>query len=258
MGHERHCGCGFELLLDVTVPPMGGELVEVPNVVSQVVEQNVDIPVHGGMEYISPEPAAFQLPEPAVEYLAPGDSSVPIATASRGVHLTRTSWFSFACSSGGVYCTRAGCVSFSSASCGAPLTCASCPSLCEMVTRCCSGSRRSVGRGSRSYVRRTRPLRSAFEAHCRRFGLQESQVRFSCDGLLSSDHSPGQLGLEDGDVTEAEEVFEEDEEQEEEEDEGTDEIDGDRSSLVSRVLTHLVLCSPRCRQACLIGEVCTV
>ena len=102
----------------------------------------------------------------------------------------------------------------------------------------------------RVYARRTRPLRSAFEAHCRRFGLQESQVRFSCDVLLSSDHSPGQLGLEDGDVTEAEEVYEEDEEQEEEEDEGMDEIDGDRSSLVLRVLIHLVLCSPRCRQAC--------
>ena len=70
--------------------------------------------------------------------------------------------------------------------------------------------RKSTERRPRLRVdaRRTRPLRSAFEAHCRRFGLQESQVRFSCDGLLSPDHSPGQLGLEDGDVTEAEEVYE--------------------------------------------------
>ena len=62
VGHERHCGCGFELLLDVTVPPTGGELVEVPNVVSQLVEQNVDMPVHGGMEYISLAPAVFRSP----------------------------------------------------------------------------------------------------------------------------------------------------------------------------------------------------
>ena len=75
---------------------------------------------------------------------------------------------------------------------------------------------------------RTRPLHSAFLAYCRRFGLQDSQVHFSCDGLLSPDHSPDQLGLKDGGVVEAEEVYEEDEEQEEE-DEGMDEIDGDRS-----------------------------
>ena len=45
------CGrhCDKRLVLDVTVPPLGGGLVEVPNVVSQVVEQNVDIPVLGGM-----------------------------------------------------------------------------------------------------------------------------------------------------------------------------------------------------------------
>ena len=42
-GEERHCGSGFELLLSVTVPQMGRELVEVPNLVSQVVEQNVDM-----------------------------------------------------------------------------------------------------------------------------------------------------------------------------------------------------------------------
>ena len=34
MGYERHCGSGFELVLDVTVPQLGRELVEVPNVVS--------------------------------------------------------------------------------------------------------------------------------------------------------------------------------------------------------------------------------
>ena len=77
MVHERHSGCGFELLLDVTAPPTGGELVEVPNVLSQVVEQNVDIPVHGGIEHISPLPAAFRLPELAVEYLAPATAVFP-------------------------------------------------------------------------------------------------------------------------------------------------------------------------------------
>ena len=40
-GCERHCGSGFELVLEVTVPQLGRELVEVPNVVSQVIEQNV-------------------------------------------------------------------------------------------------------------------------------------------------------------------------------------------------------------------------
>ena len=46
----------------------------------------------------------------------------------------------------------------------------------------------------------SQPLRYVFQAHCRRLGLQESQVRFSCDGLLSADHSPDQFGLVDGDV----------------------------------------------------------
>ena len=80
----------------------------------------------------------------------------------------------------------------------------------------------------RVHARRTRPLHSAFKAYCRRFGLQESQVRFSSDGLLSPDHSPDQLGLEDGDVIEAEEVYEEDEE-EEDDDDDYDEIDGTES-----------------------------
>ena len=48
------------------------------------------------------------------------------------------------------------------------------------------------------HARMTRPLHFAFKAYCRRFGLQESQVRFSCDGLLSPDHSPDQLGLRGG------------------------------------------------------------
>ena len=86
---ERHCGSGFELVLDVTVPQMGGELVVVPNVVSQVVEQNVYIPVHGGsapvvesishappvfslvVEYISPASAVLPAPSPVEEYIAP-------------------------------------------------------------------------------------------------------------------------------------------------------------------------------------------
>ena len=71
----------------------------------------------------------------------------------------------------------------------------------------------------RVHARRTRPLRFAFKAYCRRFGLQESQVRFYCDGLLSPEHSPGLYGLEDGDVIEAEEVFAEDEEEDDDDDE---------------------------------------
>ena len=351
MGHERHSGCGFELLLDVTAPPMGGELVEVPNVMSQVVEQNVDIPVHGGMEYISPEPAVFPSPAPVVEYLAPATAVSPplapvvecIAPASVGyaapapvvdyiapvpaVHAALAPVIEYITPAPARYAAPTPIEErISPAPAGfllpvpvveyiAPVPVVSpspapvvdlitpvldvfhtpapveeysspvpavfhAPVLLEEflspepavsrspapVVEHLSPAPAVLPRGDdvtllfrkstecrprlRVYARRTRPLRSAFEAHCRRFGLQESQVRFSCDVLLSPDHSPGQLGLEDGDVIEAEEVYEEDEEQEEEEDEGTDEIDGDRSLLVSRVRAHLVLCSPRCRQAC--------
>ena len=41
-GYERHCGSGFELVLDVTVPPLGLELVEAPTIL--FVEQTVGIP----------------------------------------------------------------------------------------------------------------------------------------------------------------------------------------------------------------------
>ena len=61
-------------------------------------------------------------------------------------------------------------------------------------------------------ARRSKPLRSVFQAYCRRLGLQESQVRFFCGELLSPDVTPDQLGLEDDHVIEAEEVYEEDDE----------------------------------------------
>ena len=125
VGHERHCGCGFELLLDVTVPPTGGELVEVPNVVSQVVEQNVDIPVHGGMEYISPEPAVFRLPELAVEYLAPTPAVSRLASTSGGVHQTPTGIVSNTSAFGGVFCTRDSGVPIASDCRGVHCACAS-------------------------------------------------------------------------------------------------------------------------------------
>ena len=90
MGYKRHCGSGFELVLDVTVPQLGRELVEVPNVVSPVVEQNVHIPVRGGgrskiprggvqglrpgqgptFQFFSPAPAVSQSPAPVVEYIS--------------------------------------------------------------------------------------------------------------------------------------------------------------------------------------------
>ena len=81
-------------------------------------------------------------------------------------------------------------------------------------------------------------------------GLQESQVRFYCEGLLSPDHSPDLLGVEDGDVIEAEEVFEEDEE-EEEDDDDHDEFDGTESRFPDGFLP-MRLCrwfpSGNCRQ----------
>ena len=93
----------------------------------------------------------------------------------------------------------------------------------------------------------SQPLRYVFQAYCRRLGLQESQVRSSCDGLLSPDQSPDQLGLVDGDVLAAEEVFEENEE----EDEDLDEIDGIRSRFPAGFLP-MRMCrwypSGNCRQ----------
>ena len=97
------------------------------------------------------------------------------------------------------------------------------------------------------------PLRFVFRAYCRRLGLQESQVRFYYDGLLSPDHSPDLLGLEDGDVIDvivAEEVFEE-EEKEEEDDDDHDEFDGTESRFPDGFLP-MRLCrwfpSGNCRQ----------
>ena len=111
LGYKRHCGSGFELVLDVTVPQMGRELVEVPNVVSPVVEQNVHIPVRGGgrskiprggvqglrpgqgppapavshppapvVEYISHAPAVFPASAPVIEHFSPAPAVFP-ATA---------------------------------------------------------------------------------------------------------------------------------------------------------------------------------
>ena len=95
-------GVGFELVLDPVVPQLARELVDVPDVVSQVVEQNVYIPVRGGgggrpkitlgfggglqglrpgqgstlhasapmVEYFSPALAASQSPAPVMEFLS--------------------------------------------------------------------------------------------------------------------------------------------------------------------------------------------
>ena len=114
-----------------------------------------------------------------------------------------------------------------------------------------------MGTDSMRYrVSPTQPLRFVFRAYCRRLGLQESQVRFYCEGLLSADHSPDLLGLEDGDVIEAEEVFEEDEE--EEDDDDHDEFDGTESRFPDGFLP-MRLCrwfpSGNCRQC---GGACSL
>ena len=117
MGYERHCGSGFELVLDVTVPQLGGELVEVPNVVSQVVEQNVDIPVHGGMVHAKSLflalPAVSRSPTPVGVYC----SYASIGFIAGGVSCTRASGVLFTSASCGFFCTRASCVSSTNA-CG--------------------------------------------------------------------------------------------------------------------------------------------
>ena len=105
-GCERHCGSGFELVLEVTVPQFGRELVEVPNVVSQVNEQNVgsswwwavSLPVGGlqgsrpgqgsivhaipalAVEHVHPAPAVSRSSAPVVESIAPRASGVRIGS----------------------------------------------------------------------------------------------------------------------------------------------------------------------------------
>ena len=72
-------------------------------------------------------------------------------------------------------------------------------------------------------ARRSQPLRSAFEAVCRRLGLQASQVRFFMDGLLISPFdTPDRLELANGDLLVGQLVLEESEEEEEDEDEDED------------------------------------
>ena len=111
MGYKRHCGSGFELVLDVTVPQLGRELVEVPNVVPPVVEQNVHIPVRGGgrskiprggvqglrpgqgptFQFFSPAPAVSQSPAPVVEYISPTPAvSQPPASVEEYISHTPT------------------------------------------------------------------------------------------------------------------------------------------------------------------------
>ena len=90
------------------------------------------------------------------------------------------------------------------------------------------------GRRFRVSARRSRPLWSTFDAFCTRVGLQASQVRFffgELSGLsISPSDTPDQVGLVDGDLLVAQEVFEEDEEEEEEDDDDdNDEIDGTES-----------------------------
>ena len=147
MGYKRHCGSGFELVLDVTVPQLGRELVEVPNVVSPVVEQNVHIQPPAPVEeyishtpavfpatapvidYISPAPAVFPATPPVVEYFSPVPAVFPATAPAGGVFLTRAS------ASGGVFLTRASRVSSDSASGGVFLTRASRAS-CEFISGC--------------------------------------------------------------------------------------------------------------------------
>ena len=124
MGYKRHCGSGFELVFDVTVPQLGRELVEVPNVVSPVVEQNVHIPVRGG--------GHSKIPRGGVQGLRPGQGptfqffsragSVSTACASGGVHLTCAGSVSITYASCGIHLSRAGSVSTACASGGVHLT----------------------------------------------------------------------------------------------------------------------------------------
>ena len=128
MGYERHCGSGFELVLDVTVPQLVRELVEVPNVVSLVVEQNVHIPVRGGGRSKIPRGGVQGLETgkgPRFQFFSPRAGSVSITCASGGLHLSRAGSVSTACASGGVHLTRASSVSSDSASGGVHFTRAS-------------------------------------------------------------------------------------------------------------------------------------
>ena len=145
MGYERHCGSCFELVLDVTVPQMGRELVELPNVVSQVVEQNVDIPVRPDrgrskipswstprtrftgvfsvVEYSAPAPEVSEAPAPVTEYFFPAPAVFQAPALM--VYCTLASSFSFAHAIGGVHLSCASGVRIAFASFGVHLICAS-------------------------------------------------------------------------------------------------------------------------------------
>ena len=125
-GERRHCGSGFELLLNVTVQQMGREPVEAPMIT--FVEQIVGIPTGGGptshspavfspvvecispasveflapapavipspapvVEFFSPAPAELQAPAPMVEFLAPAPAVIPLP--AEGLHLTMPAVF---------------------------------------------------------------------------------------------------------------------------------------------------------------------
>ena len=149
MGCERHCGSGFELVLNVTVPQMCRELVEVPMIT--FVEQIVGISARGGpapvvesishaptvfslvVEYISPSSAVFEAPAPALEFLAPAlavsnrqrqswNFSLPLQQCYKhqrhgGVSCTGVRGDLIASASGGFHLTHAGCCPVANASC---------------------------------------------------------------------------------------------------------------------------------------------
>ena len=101
-GYERHCGSGFELVHDVTVPQLGRELVEAPTI-RFFVEQTVGIP-NSGWWWASRRSSRFppqdrvllvvavevfkvyahvrvrqrKMPAPVMEYISPAPAVFPL------------------------------------------------------------------------------------------------------------------------------------------------------------------------------------
>ena len=248
----EHTGVGFELVLDPVVPQLAEQLVEVfapAPAVFQVCQASSLVvkyiaPVPAVVEYIAPAPAVVQAPSPVVENVVPAPAVFP-SPACRRVHLSRISGFFFAPALFEEFISPAPAVSQSQAPVVEHLSPAPAVFRVGGLQASVPGQSSTARRGDeeaevprvtlllhkRTDSKRYRmppsqPLRYVFQAFCGCLGLRESQVRFPCDGLLSPDHSPDQLGLVDGDVLVAEE---QDEEDQEVEDEDMDETYGTES-----------------------------
>ena len=262
-GFQRHTGVGFELVLDPVVSQMAEQLLEVvapaPAVFqasSPAVEFFAPAPVVQAptpvveyiatapsvfhvstlvVEHIAPAPAVLQAPAPVVENIAPVQAVLRAPTpvvekiAPAPVVQAPMPVVENIVPAPAVIPSPAPVVEHFSP---APVVSSAHRGHEEAVPRVALLLRMGMdGRRFRVSARRSRPLWSTFDAFCTRLGLQVSQVRFLFNKLsglsISPSDTPDQVGLVDGDLLVAQEVFEEDEEEDDYDD--YDEIDGTES-----------------------------